>query len=283
MPRKKRKIGFYYLTINDENLDINQSFVQVVNHINNLQPVDKRKSIAGSKFGLLDTLRQYNNNIRYQLIFKSATNNFRPPLLDRDTVVERDSPKTLGEGETNKTHLISKAIGGELIVIVEKFMDGLSIKQIVNYLNSFSRTFAQPYHFGYESIVKDDFLEEVNALARITAAEMYVDKQLLGSEALDYSERINSVKHEIVISVKARNRESISDFARDIYARLNGGQQEIRRIKITGRNDDNNVVVLNTDVIERQEWVNPNINEDTGEILSNELLDEMEAVMFNFR
>ena len=52
--------------------------------------------------------------------------------------------------------------------------------------------------FGYETIAKDDFLEEINALSRITCADVFVDKQLLGGDSLNYSERLSSIKHEII-------------------------------------------------------------------------------------
>lgn len=280
MARKKRKIGFYSITVNDGN--VQECWDNALDYLNRLEPTDKRRNIIGDKFGLLDSITLFNQTLRKQMIFKSATSNFRPPLIDRNTVAERESPKTLGEGEINKTHLISKVVDGELIVVLEKTINGLSIKQILNYINSFTETFSIPFSFNYELIVKENFIGEVNSLARINAAEVFVDKQLLGSDALNYSGRINSVKHEVMISIKAVNRESITDFVTDIYAKLNGGSREINRIRITGRNEDNNVVVLNTDVIERQEWVSPNVDDNTGEVVSSELLEQMEGVMNNF-
>lgn len=282
MAYKTRKIGFYYIAISDDASDLQTRYLETLEHIRQLDKADRRRSIVGDKFGYLDTISSFNNNERHQLIFKSATNNFRPPLLDRNTVIERDSPKTISEGEIHKTHLISKIIGGDLIVIVESYRDGVSIKQIIKYLNSFAERLPNSCHFQEEMIVKDDFLEEVNALDRVTAAEIYVDKQLLGSDALNYSERINSVKHEVVISAKAKNRDSISDFARDVYALLSGGEQRIKRIRLQGRNNDNNLVVINTDRIERKEYVTADIDDNTGEILTPQLLQEMEVVMFNF-
>lgn len=282
MARKKRKIGFYYISVRNDALDLQSCYLNVINHINQLDKIGRKKIITGSKFGLLDTISSFNNNERHQLIFKSATNNFRPPLLDRYTITERDSPKTISEGETHKTHLISKMINGDLIVIIENYRDGVNIKQIIKYLNSFSENLPNPCHFRAEMIVKNNFLEEMNALDRVIAAEIYVDKQLLGSEALNYSERINSVKHEVVISAKAKNRDSIADFARDIYGVFSGSEQRISRIRLTGKNNDNNLIIINTDRIERQEYVDPEIDENTGEILTAKLLEEMEVVIFNF-
>ena len=139
-----------------------------------------------------------------------------------------------------------------------------------------------PIRFDFETIAKDNFLEEIENLSRVVSADVYVDKQLLGSEVLDYSERTSTVKHEVVVSVKAKNRDTISDFARDVYAKLNSGQNSIQRLRVVGRNNENNVVKLNTDFIERQEYVRPNINQVTGEIRTSDLFNEMESVLQNF-
>jgi hypothetical protein len=277
-----RKIGFYYFTVNDAEMDLHDCFVNTLNVIEQLSNLDRKRTIVGNKFGYLDTIASFNNNRRHQLVFKSATNNFRPPLLDKDTVNERDSPKSITEGETHKTHLVSKMVNGDLIVILESYRDGLTIRQVVNYLNSFSSDIENPYHFHAEMILKDDFLEELNGLERVVSAEIYVDKQLLGSETLNFSERINPVKHEVVLSVKALNRDNIVDFARDLYGKFTGGRQEIRRIRLKGKSEDNSVVILNTDRIERQEYVHPGIDGNTGEIITDELLEAMEGIMFNF-
>ena len=130
---------------------------------------------------------------------------------------------------------------------------------------------------------KDDFLDEIGHLSRVTCADIFVDKQLLGSEALDYSNRINQVKHEIVVTVKAKNNDTIADFARDLYAKFNGGENRIQKIRIVGRNEENNEVVINTDFIERQEYIMPEINEITGELSTAEVFVEMNAVIQNFK
>ena len=280
MTRKKRKISFYVINVNKEDFDATEKLNELIEYINNLSGTQKRKTILGNKYGLISTsrLRQSGNR---RTLFKSATNNFRPPLLNKVTVEERESPKTLDEGETQKTHLVTKKIGEDLIAVLEKFQDGLSIVQIMNYLNSFSTNLEVPFRFTYETIANQDFLEELRDLRRVTIAEVFVDKQLLTGPALNYSERIDTAKHDIVITVKAENRQSIEDFALDAFAVLSGGTREIQKMRVTGRNSDNNVVILNTDRIERQEYVNPLVNDETGEIDSEELFRGMDNALNN--
>ena len=284
MARKKRKVGFYYLTSINAEVSVFDSFNETIAFIDNLSRAERRLSLTNEKFCLLDSRQAFQNNVRQRIIIKSATHSFRPNLIHRETIDERESPKQIEEGEVEKTHIMTKLIEGELVLILEKHMDGVPVSQFVKYLNYFSSLMDREGQviFGYEIIVKEDFLAEINSLTRITCADIHVDKQLLGSNSLDYSNRISQVKHEIVVSVKANTRDSIADFARDIFAKINGGDTTIRKIRITGRNDDNNVVVINTDFIERQEYINPTIDLVTGEFLTGQIFDEMETILHNF-
>lgn len=284
MATKTRKIGFYYLTLVSGDTTVENAFNETLNYINSLSKVDRNRTIKNPKFGFLDNVNSNTQNTKHKIIFKSASHSFRPPLVHRDTIAERESPKTMEEGETQKTHLITKAINGDIIIILEKHQAGMTIQQIKSYLNYFA-SFLEvetQIRFDFETIAKDNFLEEIESLSRVVSADVYVDKQLLGSEVLDYSERTSTVKHEVVVSVKAKNRDSISDFARDVYAKLNSAQNSIQRLRVVGRNNENNIVKINTDFIERQEYVNPTVNQVTGEIRTSDLFNEMESVLQNF-
>lgn len=286
MGRKKRKIGFYYLilSVNANNVEIKDVLNPLLAHISKLNKVDKKKNISEKKFGLLDSINSNRHRTNHKLLFKSATHSFRPPLIDKTTVLERVNPKTINEGETQKTHLIIRYINGEAIVALEKYGAGMSIKQLVEYLNHFASQIDDDgnFRFAFETILKDDFLEEVNELSRVVSADIFVEKQILGGDALNFSERINTVQHEVVVSVKAKRQDSIKDFTRDIYAVFNGGAQSVNKIRLIGRNNENNIVSVNTDLIERQEYVTTSSDDNTGEIITNELFVELETVLHNY-
>jgi|SRR5690606_203099 len=284
MATKIRKIGFYYLTLISGDTTIETALKQTLNYIENLSKVDRNRTIKSPKFGFLDTINSNTQNTIHKIIFKSASHSFRPPLVHRDTIAERESPKSMEEGETQKTHLVTKAINGDVIILLEKHQAGLNMNQIKKYLNYFAMFLdvETQIRFDFETIAKDNFLEEIDNLSRVVSADVYVDKQLLGSEVLNYSERTNTVKHEVVVSVKAKNRNTISDFARDVYAKFNSGENSIQRLRVVGRNNENNVVKINTDFIERQEYVKPTVNQVTGEIRSSDLFNEMESAIQNF-
>lgn len=285
MATKKRKIGFYYLTLslNENDINIQDALNLTLEHINDLERIDRKKTISGKKFGLLDNISSNRDRTKHKLLFKNATHSFRPNLIDKSTVEKRPNPKTIDEGETQKTHLIVKYINGDIIIVLERHFQGMSIKQIVDYLNHFTQFDEDnSFKFAFETILKDDFLEEIDGLSRVVSADIFVDKQVLGGEALNFSERINTVQHEIVVSVKAKRLDTIKDFTRDIYALFNGGQQSVNKIRLIGRNNDNNLVTINTDMIERQEYVMTSVNDITGEIVTSELFQELDIVLNNY-
>lgn len=225
------------------------------------------------------------DGLQSRIVMKSARHSFRPNLIHRDTVEERENPKRIEEGECEKSHIVTKVTDNNICLILDVHKGGITIRQLVKYLNEFGRninTVEAPINFGYEIVVDRNFLAELNNLDRVTCAEVIMDKQILGSDALNYSNRINQVKQNITLTVKAERGGNIIDSVTDIYHRLIGGSERIDRIRIVGRNDENNEVKLSTDFIEKQEWIQASINEETGEISSSEVFFEMESVLRGF-
>lgn len=282
MARKKRKICFHYLKINDENMDVNETFNNLLSKIKDLDKPSRKIEQGHNRFYLLDNLETIRD--KNKIIFKNAAYNFRPKLIDNVTIAERDSPKQLGEGERQKTHIITKTIKGEVLIVIEKSHFGVSINNFIRYLNHFSNLLEleNNFSFFYETLAKDDFLEEIDRLERITYADVMVDKQMLGSDALNFSERTTEVKHEITVTIKAKREDNIGDTVRDIFAKVSGGENHINRIRVKGRNTENNEVIINTDFIERQEYVLCDFDNETGEISSADTFIELNAILDNF-
>lgn len=278
MQRKKRKIGFYYITVNEGN-DLLESFNITINSIQLMDKKRKVYNLGSNKFCIIDSIVETKNN-QTRIIFKSATHSYRPNLIHRDTIEERESPKEIKEGDLEKTHIVVDKKDGNILVVLEKHQNGINISQFIKYLNKFS--LKKEVNFGFETIVKENFLEEINNMSRVTIANIVIDKQLLGGDALNYSNRITQVKHDVMLTVKAKNKDTIADFVMDAFLKFNSGDTSISKIRIVGRNEDNNEVVLNTDFIERQEYINPEINETTGELSTLDVFSEMTSVLESF-
>lgn len=282
MSIKKRKIAFYYLSTNESELTTMTALNNVLDHIKSLDKVDRNYIFKGKKFGIIDSLGTTNDGKKHKIMFKSATHSFRPALINSNTIEERESPKKMEEGEIHKTHMIIEGEGDDVICLLERNYQGISPIQVANYLNYFSRAIESPIRFVLEAIVKENFSEIIEKMQRVKSVDIYTDKQLLTGSSMEYSDRIESAKNQIVIGVKSKPKESIKDFVQDVLAKMNGGRREITRIRVVGNNDENNELKVNTDFIERQEYVSIKSNDLTGELDSHEIFHEMDVVLHNF-
>jgi len=158
MPRKKRKIGFYYLTVNEGN-DLKTSFDLVIAQINGLTKEERKYELGNSKFCYLESYQATNGGNRAKVTMKSAKYSFRPNLVHRDTITERENPKLLEEGEIEKSHVAFKFLQDSICFILDKHSGGITIKQFITYLNQFSHSIESelPIRFGFEIVVKEDF------------------------------------------------------------------------------------------------------------------------------
>ena len=276
MSIKKRKITFNYITLesNDHTLSLQTELDRIINFIDTLQRIEQKVELNNTKFCLIEAINR-NNNI-LNLTFKSAVHSYRAPLLDRHTVAERDNPKSLSEGETYKTHFLIKYINGEAVVLAENLRSGIAILQLTMYLNYFKLKYEDvnnvtlDYKFSYDIILKDNIDEELSNLTQVKSTDVYVDKQILGSEALNFSERLTTVQEQIIISVKATRSNSIKEVALDLLANFNGGNRSVKKIRIKGKNETNNDVTIDTSFIEKQEIIDAQVDPDTGEEMRGE-------------
>lgn len=68
----------------------------------------------------------------------SAKYNHRPPLINKDTASRRDNPKALSEGEEERTHMVFKYMGDEIVALIEEHKYGISINAVAKYLSHYA-------------------------------------------------------------------------------------------------------------------------------------------------
>ena len=104
----KRKIGFYYLFFkrDDVEMPIEANLLNVLAFLGLKSRVERKQDISNDRFAFLDSYSHNTTqeNDLLELLFKSAKHSYRAPLLDKNTVEERENPKTMAEGEQMKTH-----------------------------------------------------------------------------------------------------------------------------------------------------------------------------------
>jgi len=283
MDIRKRKIGFNFIILDTEvaGIDLQTEVKRIFEFVQAQEKIARKIDLSTNKFCFLENSEFNEDETIQKIVFKSAIHSYRAPLLDRETVDERDNPKTLQEGESQKTHFVAKYKDGDVILLAEKFRGGLAVQQFVEYLNKYKRFYEEVhnqelnYKFAFEIIAKDNLEEELENMNRVLNACVYVDKQLLGSEALDFSERLDTVQESIIIDIRASRTQSIKETAKDVIAKFNGGERVVHKVRIKGKNSTNNDVTIDTDFIEKREYIEAQLDEDTGEVNSTYLLFQL--------
>lgn len=259
---------------------------EIFDYISGLTRKAKQYDLTNTRFCRLEDIT---GNAKVQrLLFKSATHKYRAPLIDRRTGNERENPKALSEGERIKTHIAIRYKKDEIILCIESGSGTLGMQQIVNYLNYHAQNYhtanhtSKEYSFDFEIIVKQNFLRELKKLNRVMEGELYINKTVLGSETLGYSNRITQVKHDIKMVITAQRGVSITGAVTDIFNKFNSGKSTINKIRVKGKNENDNNVIIDTELIARTEFVNVKIHGETGEVNTTEIFKHLEAIALTF-
>lgn len=284
----KRKIGFYSLVPTDLSVagpasSNPQIIIDIIDFIMSLNKFDRIYDLEQNKrFHLLNYAAR-NGNVE-KLIFTSGKYNHRPPLIDKETADERDNPKTLSEGESEKTHVVLKYNDDEIILLKEERFHGIHINTIVNYFYKMLWTMNKNlnYKINFSIIPKTDFYHELAQLNRVTIGEAHVERQLIGSEYLNYSDRIENVKNSIQITIKARRGRSIKDTLVDLYNKATSASSNIKKIRVYGTNVNGDNVLLDSDIIKMVEYLKTNIDEITGIVNSEMILTNLAKMISGF-
>jgi hypothetical protein len=235
-----RKIGFYSMQIVNRS-DASEIFDasklrEIVDYIISLAREDRKWDATEKRFFFLSDVHVSPNNPNVNTwIFKGAEHGYRPPLLNSNTLQERENPRELEEGDMERTHLGLCYFENEVILVLEEIKSGINISRITKYLENFAEEFCHlsgnnlNYKIIYSSIPKENFLEELHKLRRVRVGFISVSKQILGSEFLNFSNRIHEIKNEINIEIKANRMGSILEPIRDTFNKLTSGNQAIKK------------------------------------------------------
>lgn len=288
---ERRRIGFFnlYCIEGEKTLDAIEILIKILYFIDNQTNKLKKKDLSDDRICFLDSYEYNKDSGVIKILFKSARHSYRAPLLNRNTVESRDNPKTKEEGEQTKTHLLIKIVEGDVIVFLETGRNILSMKIITEYLNTFISIHNNKHkkehidgYFQFNMIPRDDFREVLNDMQRVTFAEVFIDKQILGSDALNFSNRTEHVKEDIVLTLRTEREKSIKQTVYDILLKKSGGKTKINRIRVKGKMSDSSDSIIDTDFIIKKEYIEAQLNEETGEYNTQYMFSQLELLANNF-
>lgn len=297
MKTKDTKIQFYALikrdwkSPNQEDI-VETPFYDVKNVLEYVSKMTKKKrfyDLKNDKFCFLDTFSIDKNFCSG--FFKSARNEFRPNLINKTTGNERKNPKEKTEGDIEKTHFVIRIdqANNEVYLFLEHNHTGISVQNIINYLNKFGREFSSNnnvssrFSIFYQMIARNNFLAELEKLERTKIAEIHVDKQILGNDFLNFSNRTVSIQQDVLLKVKAERSEDIKNFAVDIYNKFSGKKDEsISKIRIYGQDENGNETFIDTSFMGQVDFIPAKLDDDTGEAVTQDLLSGIRKIANSF-
>lgn len=282
-----RRISYYTLTLyqNDNGYRVSHVLTAILSYINGLPNVNRKQDMGNERFCFLYSQNFDPQSLISQVIFKSARHSYRAPLIHRDTLVERDNPKLMEEGELFRTHMVIKQGDNESIVVLEVAQNTISMKSIVDYLNLYIRIYDGIYsqnplgaQLEYNIIPSDDFGQALQQMTRVKGATVTFHKNILGSEALGFSQQMNDIQEDVEVVLKAKRGLSIQNYVLNILARLNGGRSQITKIRVKGLIDGVESII-DTSVVVKRSFIDVPKNEETGEFNSPDMLQQMVGVV----
>lgn len=293
MALESKKVKILYKTLikyewskGDTAKERSSPFWEVLNtmtHISKKSKKNKIRDLKGDKFCFLEnfSVTESKEKERTEIFgfFKSARNQFRPNLVNRRTGVERPNPKLLVEGDIEKTHfviILDKKLN-EVFFIHQYNFYGMTIKEVLDYLKFFAKEYAKEknqkktFTLKHQIIPEKGFLETLQSMSRVKVADVYIGKQLLGSDALNMSNRLVNVKSEMRLTIGSVPRESIKSTAVDLFNVFTKGDRSISKIRIEGKDQKNNDVLIDTSFMNKQEYISVDRNTETGELISTQV------------
>lgn len=222
----------------------------------------------------------------YKVIFKSCKYNHSPDYMSSVDGSERPTEKRLSEGERELTHMCFRIDANEAYAIFEERRNGVSVGSVVNYLNRFLKDFIDEsddlednFYIWSSIIPPDDFMTALGQMNRISSAELFVQKRILGTGYLELMDEDINSQDDLIITMKAKPRKSL--VRRGIeraYTSLTTGGTEIRRIRVRGKDINKMNVIIDSLNGKKVDEVTVNLQE-TGIVDSDSLFAKIEELL----
>lgn len=258
---------------------------QLLEYIVNL-PIKKRFfDLKDDKFCYLDELKRVPDQDLYFGVMESARSSFRPKLIDKTSGSKRLNPRGLSEGDIERTHFLVGVFPNEVKLFIEFNHSGVRVNSFVNYLKLFVKAYSkkinkQPcdYSILHIEVAPISFMTQLESALKASSVEMFIDKRILGSNFLRFSERTVAVRRDVVLTVNSKRNEDIKTLAMDLFAAFNDTEKGISRIRVRAKNPDNHDVMIDTQAFCMKSVFNVDVNEDTGELNSNQVFQQLRHV-----
>ncbi|WP_339279092.1 hypothetical protein NYE40_23880 [Paenibacillus sp. FSL W8-1187] len=293
MSTQNRKVGFYNFIFkkhgsSEEYFDraFFKDFLEYVLQLPSDQQIIDiprfNKAITVDKYAITD----FHADHVVRIVFKSCKYNHSPDYMSSRDGTERNSDKRPHEGEKEKTHLCIRISTFESSLLLEERRNGVSINEITSYLNTKLKEYLKVkglkrnFKIIYGAEPSRDFLSLLEMAKNIKVAELHTSKIFLGSEAMGViQEEDNSMREDVVITVKAEPKESLlkRTFSQ-LYRSLTSTESSISRIRLYGYDENDNQLRIDSEPLKKVDYVTADLDEK-GIVKTDSIFEKMYEVL----
>lgn len=217
-------------------------FVEYVNSLPNANKLfrDEKNNKAVALSSIRDETKQELH--LYKITFKSCKYNHSPDYMSSADGSERPTDKQLYEGDKELTHMCMRIDGTEAYTIFEERKNGVSMGGVIKYLNKHLHAFlteqglTDNFYLWANIIPPVDFLTALDSADRISIAQLFVEKRVLGSGFLNLMDVDANSQDDLLMTLKSKPRQSLPKRAlRQAFQSLTTEGSEISRIRLYGK------------------------------------------------
>jgi hypothetical protein len=290
MSTRNRKLGYYsldYLSGESHSFD-SDLFCGFIRFLNGL-PEDERlfNDAKNNKAVALSSIRdEVKQGMQFfKLTFKSCKYNHSPDYMSSVDGSERPTDKQLHEGDRELTHMCMRIDANEAYTVFEERKNGVTMGGVISYFNRllnryFSQAGVSNDRILWASLVPpDDFLTALREADRISIADIFVEKKVLGSGYLDIMAVDASSQDDLVMTLKAKRSQSLPKRAiRTAFQAIATEGTEVTRIRLHGKDINKMNIVIDSLNQKKVEEVTVDLRED-GTVDSYSIFAKIEEVL----
>lgn len=247
MSTQRRKLSYYGVDFlsGDQHFFNPPLFCDFLGYLNGLPTQNKLFNDAKTKKAVsLDTIsNETKNGIHlYKIVFKSCKYNHSPDYMSSRDGSERPSDKKLDEGDKELTHMCMRIDENEAYTVFEDRRNGVTIGGVISYFNRHLKTFLQSkgktddFYLWAGIVPSDDFMQALGNASRISIADIFVDKSVLGSGYLNLMEVDASSQEDLMLTLKSKPRQSLPKRAIEgTFRKIATNGTVVNRIRLYGK------------------------------------------------
>ena len=258
MSQQKRKLGYWSVEFahGDNEFFDRDLFVGFMKYLSDLDVQSRlQRDSKNNKAIAVDRIweTEIQGATTYEVRFKSCKYYHSPDYMSSTDGSERPTEKQLYEGDKEVTHICMRIDTLEVMCVVEERRSGVTFGAVIRYLNDKLRVYLRQENRDEGIILvgsivpPQDFLEALDATERITIAELFVDKEVMGTGYLGMLEIDASTREEVVMTVKSKPKQSLAKrAAKEAFLGIATEGTRVRRIRLRGRDYNNMSVIIDS-------------------------------------